>query len=255
MTRPLTVKLGGHAGEHVDLIARAAPDDCVIVHGGGAEVGHWSRRLGIEPEFRDGLRVTDDATLEVVLAVLGGLLNARLVARLAASGRRAVGLTGADAGLLAVRPLDSGLGHVAQVVGVDGAILERLLAGGLTPVVASIGADASGGLYNINADEVAGSLAAARGGTLLLCTDVPGVIRDGEPIERLEADEADRMLSDGSATAGMRPKLRAALSAARAGCTVRIIDGTSPDAMSAALRGMPTGTRVTAGAVAQQEVS
>ncbi len=150
-----------------------------MIHGGGNEVERWSRRLGLEPRTHDGLRVTDPETLEVAIAVLGGLVNTQLVAALTSAGRSAVGLTGADAGLLRVRRRDPQLGEVGEVTGADPAILEALIAAGQLPVVASIGLDDAGSLLNVNADEAAGAIAAARGGVLLLCTDVAGVQLDG----------------------------------------------------------------------------
>lgn len=248
-TRPLTVKLGGVAGQHaagVMLLARSAPRDTVVVHGGGNEVERWSRRLGLEPRTRDGLRVTDPETLEVVVAVLGGLVNTRLVGAIAAAGRPAVGLTGIDGGLLRLRRRDPAFGEVGEVIGADPALLNALNEAGSLPVVASIGADEAGSLLNVNADEAAGAIAAARGGLLLLCTDVAGVQRDGGVVERLGATEAERMLEDGSASAGMRPKLRAALVAARAGCEVRIVDGRSASDLEKALHGTAAGTTVSA---------
>lgn len=246
---PTTIKLGGVAGRHaasVVLIATSAPPDTVVVHGGGAEVAEWSRRLGIEQRTHDGLRVTDPATLEVVLGVLAGIVNTRLVAALAVAGRRAVGLTGVDGGLLAVRRREPELGEVGEVVGADPSVLNTLLAAGLLPVVASLGLDAEGSLLNVNADEAAGAIAAARGGLLLLCTDVPGVQLDGQVLDRLDAATAEQMLADGSASAGMRPKLRAALVAARAGCEVRIVDGRSTADLAGAMNGSAAGTMVTA---------
>jgi len=245
----LTVKIGGVAGQHAGglvTIARLAPPDTVIVHGGGGEVAEWSRRLGLEPRSHDGLRVTDPATLEVAVAVLGGLVNTRLVAALGRAGRPAVGLSGADGGLLALRRREAELGEVGEVIGVDATALDTLLAAGFIPVVASVGADAEGALLNVNADEAAGAIAAERGGLLVLCTDVPGVQRDGSTIDHLTAEEAMAMLTDGSATAGMRPKLRAALVAARAGCEVRIVDGRSGEDIERALTGSAAGTLVTA---------
>jgi len=245
----VTIKLGGVAGsqaETVRLVARNAPADTVLVHGGGNEVADWSRRLGIEPRMHDGLRVTDPATLEVAVGVLAGLVNTRLVAELGAAGRPAVGLTGADGNLLTLRRRDAAYGEVGEVISADASLPRTLIAAGLLPVVASIGVDEAGSLLNINADEAAGAIAASRGGLLLLCTDVPGVHLDGQLIEELDAAIAERMLADGSASAGMRPKLRAALVAARAGCQVRIVDGSSPDEVARALSGSPAGTTVTA---------
>lgn len=249
MSAPTTIKLGGIAGAHagsLEVVARRTPPETVLVHGGGNEVADWSRRLGIEPQTHDGLRVTDPETLDVVVAVLAGLVNTRVVAALRTAGREAVGLTGIDGGLLRLRRRDPSLGEVGEVVGADVALLDRLIAAGDMPVVASIGADDSGALLNVNADEVAGAIAAERGGLLLLCTDVAGVMRDGHLLDRIGSSEAEAMLADGSASAGMRPKLRAALVAAAAGCTVRIVDGRDAPGMACALEGDNVGTEVTA---------
>jgi acetylglutamate kinase len=251
MSGPLTLKLGGTAGLHakaLGVVVAAAEQGWVIVHGGGGEVADWSRRLGLEPRSVDGRRVTDPETLEVVVAVLRGLVNARLVARLNAAGRRAVGLSGVDGPLFSVRPLGNGMGAVALVDKVDDRLLDRFVDDGLVPVVAPVGADAEGRLYNINADEVAGAIAAARGGRLLLLTDVPAVLRHGVPVRHLEISDAESMLTDGTADGGMRPKLRAAIAAARAGCDVRIVNGTSATEVAAALAGEDAGTTVTAAA-------
>jgi acetylglutamate kinase len=246
---PLTIKLGGVAGRHAEsvrFVAALAPRDTVVVHGGGNEVAEWSRRLGLEPRTHDGLRVTDPETLEVAVAVLGGLVNTRLVAALHAHGRRSVGLTGADDGLLRLRRRQPELGEVGEVVGSDPALVSTLVEAGTLPVVASLGVDDHGSLLNVNADEAAGAIAAARGGMLLLCTDVEGVLRDGQVVEALSPQDAERMLEDGSASAGMRPKLRAAVAAARAGCSVRIVDGRSAVALERALAGDAIGTLVRA---------
>ncbi len=249
MTAAVTIKLGGIAGTHaatVEAVARRAPPETALVHGGGNEVADWSRRLGIEPRMHDGLRVTGADTLDIVVAVLAGLVNTRLVAALGRAGRTGVGLTGVDGGLLRLRRRDPALGEVGEVAGVEPAILDRLIAGGAMPVIASVGADEAGALLNVNADEVAGAIAAARGGLLPLCTDVAGVMRDGRVLGRVGSEEGAALLSDGSASAGMRPKLRAAMTAARAGCSVRIIDGREASAMARALQGENVGTEVTA---------
>lgn len=246
---PMTIKLGGVAGAHaasLEVVARFAPPTTVVVHGGGNEVAEWSRRLGIEPRTHDGLRITDPATLDVVVAVLGGLINTRLVAALRVAGREAVGLTGVDGGLLRLRRRDPALGEVGEVIGVDARILDAGIGAGDLPVVASVGADDEGRLLNVNADEVAGAIAAARGGRLLLCTDVAGVMREGKLLERIGPEEAEAMLADGTASAGMRPKLRAAVVAARAGCVVHIIDGRAATGMACALEGDNVGTEVSA---------
>ncbi|HET8587565.1 MAG TPA: acetylglutamate kinase [Candidatus Limnocylindria bacterium] len=249
---PLTVKLGGLAGAHaagLRTLTEHATSEWVIVHGGGAEVADWSTRLGLTPQAHDGLRVTDAATLEVVLAVLRGLVNARLVAAFNAQGKQAIGLSGADARLLSLQPADEALGYVGHVTGVDLDLLGSLQIVGLIPIVAPVAADANGQLRNVNADEAAGAIAAARNGRLLLLTDVPAVERHGQPVESLDVATAQEMLEDGTASGGMRPKLRAAIVAATAGCEVRIVDGRDPTAISAALNGEPIGTEVTAGRI------
>ncbi len=246
---PVTVKIGGVVGEQAEsvrFVARAAPGRTVLVHGGGNEVERWSRRLGLEPRTHDGLRVTDPETLEVVVGVLGGVVNTRIVALTRSVGRDAVGLTGVDGGLLRLRRRDAALGEVGEVISADPSLLDAVIGGGAIPVVASLGIDDEGSLLNVNADEAAGAIAAARGGSLLLCTDVPGVNLDGRVLDRLDAVTAERMLDDGSASAGMRPKLHAALVAARAGCSVRIVDGRPGPDLVEALRGSPVGTLVTA---------
>ena len=249
----LTIKLGGTAGGHAAslgvLVERAEPG-WVLVHGGGDEVGNWSRRLGTEPQTVDGLRVTDPETLEIAVAVLRGLVNARLVATFVAAGAPAIGLAGADGDLLRAERFDSRLGDVGRVTHVNESLLEALTATWI-PIVAPIARGTGSELLNVNADEVAGAIAAARSGRLLLLTDVPGVIRKGAQMTALTTDEAEEMLADGSAADGMRPKLRAAITAARAGCSVAIVDGTNPDAVRAALDGTMTGTTMTAASAAR----
>jgi acetylglutamate kinase len=250
----LTVKIGGTAGTHAAslavLIQRAEPG-WVVVHGGGGEVGDWSQRLGVEPRTVDGLRVTDPKTLEIAVAVLRGIVNARLVATFVAGGVAAIGLSGVDGDLLRAERFDPRLGEVGRISRVNGPLLEALAGAGQVPVVAPIARGEGAELLNVNADEVAGAIAAARGGRLLLLTDVSGVLRDGEPVTTLSADEAEGMLADESASGGMRPKLRAAVMAARAGCAVLIADGRDPEAVRAALDGTTTGTTVTAAAAAR----
>jgi acetylglutamate kinase len=245
---PVTVKLGGTSARHagcVELVGRLAEPGWVVVHGGGGELDAWSERLGLTPVRVDGLRVTDPETLDLACAVLGGLVNARLVARMRSMGVPALGLTGIDGGLLTAQPLDPQLGAVGEVSEVDGSLLQALAAAGQVPVVASLAATRGGEVLNVNADTAAGAIAAARGGLLILCTDVAGVLHDGALVEQIDVAGALRLLTNGAATAGMRPKLRAALHAARAGCEVRIVDGRDPDAVLAALRGEAAGTLVT----------
>ena len=251
---PLTIKLGGVAGAHaasLSVLTERATPGWVIVHGGGNEVNEWSRRLGHEPATVGGLRVTDAATLDVAVAVLRGLVNARLVAAFAAAGVPAIGLAGVDGNLLAAERFDARLGEVGRVTSVDAGLLGTLAGSGYVPIVAPIARDAGAGLLNVNADEVAGAVAAALGGRLLLLTDVPGVRHQGRVLPTLATDEAEAMVADGSADGGMVPKLRAAIAAARAGCRVEIVNGTDPAAVRAALDGTTSGTLVTAAPAAR----
>ena len=249
----LTIKLGGVAGAHaasLEALVERAMRGWVVVHGGGNEVADWSRRLGHEPAAIDGLRVTDAATLDIAVAVLRGLVNARLVAAFTASGHSAVGLGGADGDLLGAERFDARLDAVGRVVRVNADLLAALVAAGHVPIVAPIARGDGAELLNVNADEAAGAIAAARGGRLLLLTDVPGVLRGSELVERLDVAETDALLADGTVHGGMVPKLRAALAAARAGCEVHIVNGTDPAAVRAALDGTTTGTTVTAASAA-----
>ena len=246
------LKLGGELVETPERVERmaeaivrfAAGGPLVVIHGGGRDIDAELAQHGIGKRAVDGLRITDPATLDVVVAVLGGLVNTRLVAAFQAAGRPAIGLTGADGDLLRLTRRPE-LGEVGEAVDADGALLQSLVASGLLPVIASIGLH-EGALLNVNADEAAGAIAATRGGLLLLCTDVPGVLVDGRVVDHLDAATAERMLDDGSASAGMRPKLRAAVVAARAGCEVRIVDGRNASDLERALAGAGAGTEVTA---------
>jgi acetylglutamate kinase len=252
--RPVVVKLGGSTlGAHdTSLRDIAAAHDAgtpmVVVHGGGAIVNEWLARAGIEARFVRGLRVTDERSLEVVVAVLAGLVNKQIVAELAALGARVVGMSGADGGLLRARRFDDELGYVGRIEQVDARAVEELLRAGYVPVVAPIALGDDGGLLNTNADTAAGEIAAALGArTLVFLTDVAGVKDEhGAVRERLTAAQAQAMIESGVATGGMIPKLEAACSAALAGCETRIVDGTREGALRAALGGDAGGTAVSA---------
>ena len=223
---PIVVKLGGRALETPESLGELAADvrqlagrGVVLVHGGGAEVSAWCARLGIEPRFHGGLRVTDSATLEVASAVLAGLANKRLVARLRAEGVDAIGLAALDGGIVDVvpHPDAAALGAVGAVRGVDPALLETLLARGGVPVLASIGAS-GGELLNLNADDLAAGLAPALGAeTLLLLSDTPGLVLAGAVVPTLDRDALAATLDHAEVTGGMAPKLRAALAVLDAG--------------------------------------
>jgi acetylglutamate kinase len=209
----------------------------VVVHGGGPQIGHLMDRLGKESEFRNGLRVTDADTLDIARMVLVGKVNRDIVSAINVHATLAVGLSGEDARLITAAPHDAGIGFVGRVEVVDPSLLQRLLAEGLVPVVATIGADAEGQAYNINADTVAGALAAALDAEkLIYLTDVEGLRRDpADPatlVRRLSADELESMVGTGAAAGGMLPKAEACVEAVRRGVrSAHVLDGTVPHAL------------------------
>jgi acetylglutamate kinase len=244
----VVVKLGGAAiDKELDqalaqdfLLLRSVGVRCVLVHGGGPQVDAMMRRVGKEPEFRDGLRVTDEETLEIVRMVLVGKINRDLVAtinREALEEPVAVGVSGEDAGLLTVTPRESSLGFVGDVSYVRASVLHRLLDEGLAPVVSTIGADETGQPYNINADEAARAIAAAMGAEkIVYLTAAPGLLEDvNDPsslVPRLTSAELRERIGHESISAGMIPKLRACADAVDAGVgTAHIIDGRVPHAL------------------------
>ncbi len=186
----------------------------VVVHGGGPQIGELLARVGKDTEFRDGLRVTDADTIDLVRMVLVGKVNRDIVSSINVHGALAVGLSGEDANLIMAVARSEVLGYVGDVVRVDPVIVHQLLAQGLIPVVATIGTDQSGQAFNINADTAAGALAAAlQAEKLVFLTDVSGLRADpGDPstlIHRATADDLDRLLRSGAATGGMIPKVEA----------------------------------------------
>jgi acetylglutamate kinase len=246
--RSVVVKLGGAAiDKALDralaqdvLLLRSVGVRCVLVHGGGPQVDAMMRRVGKEPEFRDGLRVTDAETLEIVRMVLVGKINRDLVGtinREALEDPVAVGVSGEDAGLLTVTPRDSSLGFVGDVSHVRASVLERLLDEGLSPVVSTIGADETGQPYNVNADEAARAIAVAMAAEkIVYLTAAPGLLEDvadeSSLVPRLTSAELRERIEHDSVSAGMIPKLRACADAVDAGVgTAHIIDGRVPHAL------------------------
>lgn len=240
--KSVVVKLGGAAiDKALDralaqdvLLLRSVGVRCVLVHGGGPQVDALMRRVGKEPEFRDGLRVTDEETLELVRMVLVGKINRDLVGtinREAVEEPVAVGVSGEDAGLLTVTPRDASLGFVGDVAQVRASVLHRLLDEGLTPVVSTIGADSSGQPHNVNADEAARAIAVAMGAEkIVYLTAAPGLLEDvndeSSLVRRLTSEELADRIAHESVSAGMIPKLRACADAVDGGVrTAHIIDG------------------------------
>lgn len=222
-----------------------------IVHGGGPEVTRWMERLDLPVRFKDGLRVTDHAALEVATMVLRGVVSTALVAALAANGIRAAGLSGVDGGMVRARPHpDHELGLVGEVDAVQPEILEALLASGIVPLVAPLALDSAGAVRNVNGDTLCGALAGALGAALaVFLTDVPGVLdAQGTPIERLDAAAAEALIADGQIRGGMIPKVRGGLTALAGGArAVCIADGNAPGVLPALLAGTAgTGTLLVA---------
>jgi acetylglutamate kinase len=238
--RTIVIKYGGHAMQDEELRASFAVDVVllkyigvrpVIVHGGGPQIKAALGRLGIESSFVNGLRVTDDETMDVVEMVLGGKVNREIVELIQQAGGRGVGLTGSDGAMLRVRPKrvdGEDVGRVGEIVAVDSQVISALEDAGFVPVVAPIGADEKGLTYNVNADEVAGALAVAlRAEKLMLLTDVDGV-RDasGELVSQLSVEEARKAIGEGTIREGMIPKVDCCISALAAGVSrTHIIDG------------------------------
>lgn len=256
MSAPTLVKLGGELLETADrldglvaVLARsAATERLVVVHGGGREINAALERAGLERQQVDGIRVTDAATLEVVVGVLAGVVNTRFVAALVAAGARAVGLTGVDAGLVPVatapphRTSDCRvvpLGLVGEPLDAGAPpLLTDLLSNGYLPVIASLGVTPDGRVHNVNADTLAGHLAGRlAAGRLVIAGATPGVLDErGKTIPVLDRDATEALLRNGVASAGMIAKLRACRAALAAGVTeVVLVDGREPHALEAVL--------------------
>ena len=256
-TSSILVKLGGAAAtshHHLELLAEELGrlDAAVgVVHGGGKEVSELSRRLGLEPTFHDGIRMTTDDEMDVVEMVLCGLANKRLVRRLQRSGLQAVGICGADAGLITGTRIADAHGEpsrTARVAGVEPEIVRDLWIGGYTPVIASPASDEHGEAVNINADDVAFALAGALGvESLLFLSDVAGVIIEGEPVVSLTPAMAAAQVAQGAITGGMIPKVNNALTALEHGVHQVVIGRYERSGDLARLLGGSRGTAIVPG--------
>lgn len=239
--RTIVVKYGGAAMKESRLKEKVIRDivllSCVgmrpvVVHGGGPEINIWLQKLGIEPQFKNGLRVTDAATMEVVEMVLVGKVNKEIVSLINQAGGKAVGLCGIDGNLIQARPDGrEGIGFVGEVSGVKIQILESLVNSGYIPVVSSVAADENGQSYNINADTVAGEIAAGLGAEkLILMTDTAGILEDyHQPdslIVKLDIQEARQLIESGIVSGGMIPKVNCCVRSLAQGVkAAHIIDG------------------------------
>jgi acetylglutamate kinase len=236
--KTIVIKYGGSAMRDESLRASFAVDVVlltyiglrpVIVHGGGPQIGATLERLGKTSHFVEGLRVTDDATMEVVEMVLGGKVNREIVAMIQQGGGRAIGLTGSDGDMIQVTQRGNGeLGRVGRVTRVEPAPIAAVAAAGFVPVIAPIGVDEAGTTYNVNADEAAGAVARAlRAEKLILLTDVEGVKgAGGELLPELTVEQARKHISEGTIREGMIPKVECCIEALDAGvASTHVIDG------------------------------
>jgi acetylglutamate kinase len=251
----VVIKYGGHAmsdraaaedfAEDIVLLEQAGVRP-IICHGGGPQIGALLDKLGIKSKFHDGLRVTDEKTVEIVEMVLAGSINKQIVSWISAEGGRAIGLCGKDGGLVTARKLtrsvvDPGskieevvdLGLVGEPDRVDRAVLDAVLKSELIPVLAPVCSGPDGKTYNVNADTFAGAIAGAmRAKRLLLLTDVPGVLdKGGQLVSELTVDQCRALIADGTITAGMIPKVETCIYAIERGVeAVVILDGKQPHA-------------------------
>jgi acetylglutamate kinase len=241
--KTVVIKYGGHAMDDPGLADLFAQDvvlmrlvgmNPVVVHGGGPQITDLMARLGKEPEFVDGLRVTDAETVDIVRMALVGKVNREVVAALNQHGSLAVGLSGEDAGLITVTMRDERLGFVGDITQIDASILDRLIREELIPVVATVGVDDAGQAYNVNADTVAGAIAQSlRAEKLVYLTDVAGLYADyGDKtslVSRTDVDGLQKLLADGKAADGMIPKLQSCVDALHGGVRrAHILDGRIP---------------------------
>jgi acetylglutamate kinase len=244
--KTVVIKYGGSAMEDPALADLFAQDvvlmrlvgmNPVVVHGGGPHITDLMRRLGKEPEFVDGLRVTDAETVDIVRMALVGKVNREIVAAVNQHGSYAVGLSGEDAGLITVGQRDERLGFVGDVRRIDPSILQRLLREELIPIVATVGVDEAGQAYNVNADTVAGAIAEALGAEkLVYLTNVTGLYRElGDEeslISHIDATGLRELIDLGAISEGMIPKLRSCVDALKAGVArAHILDGRIPHAL------------------------
>ena len=259
--KTIVIKYGGHAMTDAPLKEKFAQDvvllkyvglNPVIVHGGGPQIDKMLQRVGIEAKFRHGVRVTDEATMEIVEMVLAGKINMEIVDLLNRHGGLAVGLSGKDGGLILSRPLtakawaaslekdlddsegDEDFGFVGEVQSIDPTLVRKLQQDHYIPVIAPIGTNREGNTYNINADLVAGAVArAVQAEKLVMLTDVAGILNaKGALIPTLSRKDIQRLIKSGTITSGMLPKVQACLTAVEGGVAkAHIIDGRVPHAL------------------------
>lgn len=250
--KPVVVKIGGSIlgsedtslEDLVYLQEKRIP--LVVVHGGGKTITEWQEKLGIPAKFYKGLRITDENSLPIVVAVLAGLVNKELVAQINKLGGKAIGISGIDSKLIEAQRQED-LGYVGKIVKVNPSIIHTLLKEGYIPFIAPLGIDINQNIpLNINADHTAGEVAIAiKAEKLVFLTDTPGVLnRLGSLIPFLSFEEAKTLIGQGVISSGMLPKVEACLKAGEEGITCRIIDGRMPHILLDEMEGKAKGTTV-----------
>ena len=245
--RTIVIKYGGAAMKDSNLKIKVIRDivflACVgvrpvVVHGGGPEINTWLQKLSIKPLFKDGLRVTDADTMDVVEMVLAGRVNKELVSLISRAGALAVGLCGKDGNLIQARPVGfEGVGFVGEVTNVNTGLIESLVDNNYVPVISSVAADENGQAYNINADTVAGEIAAAlQAEKLILLTDTPGILYDYHDhstlIKKLDIQKARELIDRGIVSGGMIPKVSCCVRSLAQGVrAAHILDGRLPHSL------------------------
>ena len=245
--RTIVIKYGGAAMKDTKLKAGVIRDIVflgsvgvrpVVVHGGGPEINIWLDKIGIEPQFKDGLRVTDADTMDIVEMVLVGRVNKELVSLINQAGGSAVGLCGKDGNLIQARPIGKeGIGFVGEITSINEDLIQSLVKNGYVPIISSVAADEYGQAYNINADTVAGEIAAAlEAEKLILLTDTPGILEDYHDqstlITKLDIQKARALIDNGIVSGGMIPKVSCCVRSLAQGVkAAHILDGRIPHAL------------------------
>lgn len=245
--RTVVIKYGGAAMKDSQLKDKVIRDIVfmasvgmrpVVIHGGGPEINSWLDKLGIEPKFKDGLRVTDAPTMDVVEMVLVGRVNKELVSLINQAGGQAVGLCGKDGSLVTARPMtNKDVGFVGEVSTINPRLVESMVKSGYIPVISSVAADEFGQAYNINADTFAGEIAAALGAEkLILLTDTRGILRDYKDpstlVTKIDIQQARELIKEGVVSGGMIPKVNCCVRSLAQGVrAAHIIDGRLPHAL------------------------
>lgn len=243
--------LGNHDTTLMDLVElQKKGEKFVVIHGGGKTISEWMEKQGIRPKFVNGLRVTDSQSLDIVVAVLTGVINKSIVASINSLGGRAIGISGADGNMVSAEIADPELGYVGKIKSVDTAPIEAILEAGYIPVIAPVGihsdSDDHSKLLNINADTVAGYVSSSiNADRMVFLTDVEGVLDSSKRlISRMTKRQADSLVASHVIDGGMIPKMEACIEALLGGAISQIVDGRAPGALKDVVSGHKLGTRI-----------